>query len=608
MIQSQTPTFLINKYKSILRAAIVIEAACCLVSFTDSLVSGNMLGSEALSAVGLVSPLMSVGTFIASVINSGTLLDYSFNVGKGDNDRANRIFGQGLLTAVIAGVLLLLSLLLCKNFFIQSMDCSVAMTGYVKDYYEIIIFYLALEPLTCVLDNVMVCDGGESVSATANTTEIVGNVLLSIAFARLWGIKGLAAASVLCKVIFLVIVLIWYMRKSHVRPTLYFQFSQFLRMCKNGVVKASTFAFSALMYMLLNQMYLTEFGEESFTLMAVAERFMGLSTLFLGLAMAMQPLVGMLRGEKNTWAQRRLMRTINAAMILFGLVTSLVTILFAPLLIRLFGISDSPLVEQGTLVLRLIGFSLVFMSVATMLFVYYYLLEKSVLALIVCALKDLVLPVACAFIGIKLLNSPLSLWLMIDLSQILAVALTLIIVYFIYGKKRFPWILSADEEIGMYCFDFKITEENAVDLSNTLVKLISQAGTVSSGEQTSGLQLPINGSAGRVSADEHAVIRVSKLAGIFAEDMLMSVIEKNPAGAKIDGEMMVILDDAGVRLIQRDSGVLFDIMEGDSELSSFRDYIISRTVTLSENKSYMIATGYNRNEIYLSYQTDSLQI
>ena len=159
----------------------------------------------------------------------------------------------------------------------------------------------------------------------------------------------------------------------------------------------------------------------------------------------------------------------------------------------------------------------------------------------------------------------------------------------------------------MYCFDFKITEENAVDLSNTLVKLISQAGTVSSGEQTSGLQLPINGSAGRVSADEHAVIRVSKLAGIFAEDMLMSVIEKNPAGAKIDGEMMVILDDAGVRLIQRDSGVI-DIMEGDSELSSFRDYIISRTVTLSEYKSYMIATGHNRNEIYLSYQTDSLQI
>ena len=64
---------------------------------------------------------------------------------------------------------------------------------------------------------------------------------------------------------------------------------------------------------------------------------------------------------------------------------------------------------------------------------------------------------------------------------------------------------------------------------------------------------------------------------------------------------MVIRDDAGVRLILRDSGVLFDITEGDSELSSFRNYIISRTITLSEYKSYTIATGYNRNELYLSF-------
>jgi Na+-driven multidrug efflux pump len=100
----------------------------------------------------------------------------------------------------------------------------------------------------------MVCDGGESVSAAANTTEIVGNVLLSILFTKLWGIKGLAAASVTCKLIFLAIVLIWYLRKSHVRLILFFQFTQFVRMCKNGVVKASTFAFSALMYMILNRM------------------------------------------------------------------------------------------------------------------------------------------------------------------------------------------------------------------------------------------------------------------------------------------------------------------------------------------------------------------
>ena len=577
MIQSKEPLFLIKKYKSILRAAIVVEAASCLVSFTDSLVSGNMLGTDALSAVALVSPLMSVGSFISCVINSGTLLDYSYSIGKGDKERSDKIFGQGVLTAVVAGLVLLLTLLLCKRFFLETMGCSDVIAGYVNDYYGIIIIYLALDPLSCVLDNVMVCDGGESVSAAANTTEIVGNVLLSILFTKLWGIKGLAAASVTCKLIFLAIVLIWYLRKSHVRLILFFQFTQFVRMCKNGVVKASTFAFSALMYMILNRMFISRFGEETFTLLAVAERFTSLSTLFLGLAMAMQPLVCMLRGEQNTWAQRRLMRAVNAAMFQFGLIISLITIICAPLLIRLFGITGSPLVEQGTLVLRLIGISLVFVSIATMFFIYYYLLEKSVLALAASALKDLVLPIICVFIGLKLFRSSLSLWLMIDLSQVLAVALILLIAYLIYGKKRWPWLLSPDEETGMYCYDFEITEENAVDMSKTLVEQISQTGA------------------------ESSEVRVSKLAGIFAEDMLMSIKEKNPPGAKLDAELMVIRDDAGVRLILRDSGVLFDITEGDCELSSFRNYIISRTITLSEYKSYTIATGYNRNELYLSF-------
>ena len=602
MIQSKEPSFLIKKYRSILKAALVVEAASCLVSFTDSLVSGNMLGGEALSAVAIVSPVMSVGTFISCVINSGTLLDYSYNIGKGDTDRANKVFGQGVLTAVVSGTALLLILLLCKDFFLRTMGCSEAMAGYVNDYYKIIIIYLALDPLSCVLDNVMVCDGGESVSAAANTTEIIGNVLLSIAFTILWGIKGLAFASVLCKLIFFAIVLIWYIRHSHVRLTLYFETAQFLRMCKNGLVKASTFAFSALMFMILNSLYLSQFGEESFTLLAVAERFMGLSALFLGLASAMQPLVCVLRGERNTWAQRRFMRAVNAAMIQFGLVASVITIIFAPLLIRMFGITDSSMVERGTLVLRLIGISLVFVSVAAMFFSYYYLMERSLLALTVSALKDLALPVACAYIGIKLLASPLSLWLLIDLSQLLAVVITMAIVFAIYGKSRLPWLLSPDEESGMYCYDFEITEENAVDLSKTIMELVSQPGTECPAEQISELSLPADNSSGGTPERGHDLARVGKLAGFFAEEILMSIKDNNPPGETIDAELMVIRDDDGVQLIIRDSGVLFDITESDCEMGSFRNYIISRTINLSEYKSYTITTGYNRNEVYLNHE------
>lgn len=186
------------------------------------------------------------------------------------------------------------------------------------------------------------------------------------------------------------------------------------------------------------------------------------------------------------------------------------------------------------------------------------------------------------FIGIKLLKSPLSLWILLDLSQILAVASALLIVFLKYGRKNWPWLLSPAEEIGMFCYDFEITEENAVDMSKTLMQLISETALI--------------------SAPEHARRRVMELSGLFAEDMLLAVKERNPGEKTLDAELMVILDDDGIRLILRDSGILFDITEDDSKVSSFRDYIISRAITLSEYKSYTIATGYNRNEVFLSYE------
>ena len=186
------------------------------------------------------------------------------------------------------------------------------------------------------------------------------------------------------------------------------------------------------------------------------------------------------------------------------------------------------------------------------------------------------------FIGIKLLKSPLSLWILLDLSQILAVASALLIVFLKYGRKNWPWLLSPAEEIGMFCYDFEITEENAVDMSKTLMQLISETALI--------------------SEPEHARRRVMELAGLFAEDMLLAVKERNPGEKTLDAELMVILDDDGIRLILRDSGILFDITEDDSKVSSFRDYIISRAITLSEYKSYTITTGYNRNEVFLSYE------
>jgi Na+-driven multidrug efflux pump len=81
--------FLVQKYRQILRASLLVEAVSYIMTMTDTLIAGNMIGEDALAAAGLVAPLLTVTTFIASVINSGTLLNYSYCIGRFEERRAH---------------------------------------------------------------------------------------------------------------------------------------------------------------------------------------------------------------------------------------------------------------------------------------------------------------------------------------------------------------------------------------------------------------------------------------------------------------------------------------------------------------------------------------
>ena len=79
----------------------------------------------------------------------------------------------------------------------------------------------------------------------------------------------------------------------------------------------------------------------------------------IGLSMAAQPLIGTLNGEKNTKALRFLMRTVCIDMLAAGSILTILTMAFAPLLVRAFGIHTEPLLSEGTTALRIVGATLV---------------------------------------------------------------------------------------------------------------------------------------------------------------------------------------------------------------------------------------------------------
>ena len=571
------PIFLYKKYHSILFASIIVEVVSFVVSLVDSVVAAHMVGIQAFEAIGLVSPFFSAGTFFAAVVNSGTITHFSDEIGRSDKRRAHEYFSQGVLLAGGMGVVFILILLLIRGTFIAGLSVSEVSRSYVEAYFNIIIFYFMLEPISCLLDNIVVSDGGERLSAALNLIQIIGNVILSVLLASRYGVRGIALASVLCKALFVVLILIWFFgKKNTLRFVLCFHIRDALHIFSRGLNRAVTFAMTAIMTYSLNTFIMLHYAEDTLTVWIIVQKLLGLASLYLGLSGAIQPLIGTLRGENNTKAQRLLSRKACFEMLIAGGLSTLLCLIFTPLVLHLFGAPEGDIFSQGLKAVRITSLSLPFIALMVFFFMYYYLDEKALLTVFVSIIKDFASPVLVVFVLASCWKNPDALWVGLFISSLCSAAVCALIVLLRYGTGMFPFLLSKERDERIFIYDFDLTAENAVSMAETASELLKDHG---------------------VSP------KIRNLVTMLTEDILMLCIKENNAGNKaLLAECTLILEDTGVRLITRDSGVILNQAEEAMRLPSFEEYIIENVMMLLDHKYYIVTTGYNRLDMFFPGQ------
>ena len=578
MKQERESRFLNRKYRSILKASLAVEGAAYLVSLTDSLVAGNMVGTQALAAVSLAAPFAFITTFLASMINSGTTVSYSYCIGRYDRKQANEVFSQGTLMAAAAGAVTLIAFECGSGYLVRSWGGPELMQTYLRDYFRIFCVYLSLEPLSVLLDNMVLSDGGERLSATANIAEMGGNVLLSLLFGRIWGVAGIALASVVCKLVFFAIIGAWFFTpQNNLAFGFCFRMTDGLRIFRNGIVKASPIIYKALTAFTLNAFVMSQFGLDSFVLLSLALRIVGASSLFIGLSQAVSPLAGTLRGEQNTLALRGLMRTAFLTLFTVGALSSAVTFVFARQFVRGFGITDPALLTQGRAVLRMAGSSFVFQALASQLFIYYYLIEKRVPSFLISVIKDLAAPLMIGITASLLSHNVTGVWLGLASAPAVALAAVLVFVRCRYGRDLFPLLLPNENDKNIFIYDFNLAQDNELEdtasaLSETVVELLDTHGSSK---------------------------RTQTIAGMLLEDTILLIAGQNRTKQPLRAECTVMINEQGVRLILRDSGEITDIAGEQTKMDSLRRYVVMRMGEALDNKAYLTTTGYNRNEFYI---------
>ena len=575
-MQQTKPLFLIKKYRSILSTAIVIEAINFIVSLTDSIIAGNAINEKAFAAIGLFAPFLSVSVFFSSIVYTGTIIKFSYHIGKFEKKRADEFFSQGVCMAFLIGVGYALILLLLGNPIINRLSASAEVYQYLSKYYYLMLLIVLLNPISILLDNMLIADGSDLLSFVANSAQIVCNIVASVIMVRFWGVTGIALATVISKLLFLGIAVLHFFSKKNTlrfRPRLNLSDAGTIVRC--GFVKATTHGFEAILTYLINAFAFSSFGEDALVIVVIIERLLGVLTLFMGLAMACQPLIGTLRGEKNTKALRILMRTALWDMVAVGLVLSSITIIGAPLIVPAFGITEGVLYDQAVLAVRIVSTTLVFHAALVLFFAYYVFISKQLLAFVICLINNLLSFSVMVITLSIILHSQAGMWVGFAAAPVVASAVSALIVIVRYGREVFPFLIRKDRDDRIRIYDFVIGNESAVEIA-AVVEQNLKAESVPPG--------------------------TSVLAGVVTEDMMMLIAEKNADSQKpLRAECTIITEEDGVRVILRDSGVIFDITDTDARADSFRQYIVSNLMLNQDRKLYLTTTGYNRNELFFKH-------
>jgi hypothetical protein len=90
-------------------------------------------------------------------------------------------------------------------------------------------------------------------------------------------------------------------------------------------------------------------------------------------------------------------------------------------------------------------------------------------------------------------------------------------------------------------------------------------------------------------------------AALFVEEIGLTILEQNKKEKKkLFIELSVVFEEKGTLIIERDSGIIFDITDPDQKIEGLSGFILSGLMEMHEEKAYLTTTGYNRNMMRFS--------
>lgn len=569
------------KFFQYLLPGIMMTAALQIGNIVDTMMVGNLLGPNAMSAVKIGMAVDNIMEIPGYVLGVGGSVAAGICLGKRDRDKANRIFSGTLAISILCGAVFSL-LSVFSPVLAGLLTGGGALEGDVRGF---VFVTLLCAPVISVALQFMSYLAVDNHPSLASTYVIVSNVLnlgmdyvllrftpLGTAGAALSTAFGYGAAMVLFAAYF----------KSPKRMLAFvFPFANI----KDTMKTAVGAGLPTLFYMVfltvkdlgLNSLILRVVGSDAMAVYTVCANVVLTVELFAGGIVGTVSTIGsVLYGQKDYFALKSLVKQV--LLLSFAVVFVLMGCLWLQpaAVVGLFGVHEQGLVAMAVEALRIFVFSLPFYQWNKFCTVYYQSTEKTGLSGFITSLQNgaAVLPLAYAFVFYAKAtdrNGILALMLSFVASEAATVLFAACYRKVLYRKRNF--LLLEEQELPGREFSVECDISKVAAITKEIIRF---------GQEQSVPKAKAN------------------LIAVAAEEMLVNSIKYG--GKRVDTIDVAVRADGGhFILLLMDNGIPFDPTDYDSDCSGYEIHGIEMVKRISQKVQYMRVLDLNYTVVEVQY-------
>lgn len=532
----------------------------------DKVVAAQFLGEKALASITFFTPLFSIVLFVSAIVMVGTLVCYSFEIGKMQKKRADQFFGQGVILSFASGLILAGVFTIIRGILLHSSAISADLLGFINGFYTWFIGFSLLIPVNNVLQEMVYIDGDTRTCNMSYAALLVGNTFFSVLFCRSMGIEGVALGTLVSVLLSISVLCTHFLKKSNtLKFVWHLNRGDIAAVFRFSIAEASEFLMFALFSSLLNYYFIYTFGFGKLPVLSMIYEIVELSVFFNGIWMAAEPLVNTYRGEKNCKGIMRSMQFVNRTTMKEAVLATILLFIAAPFVINVFHIHSEGLKDIAIFAVRACAIG--FLPLAfSKIYANYHVHENPFISLAFIALAMFITP----FLSVMTLGSffgPKAFWVGFAIAPFIAFALGCALQIALYGREKFPLMIEDPKDMAnWFITDTRLTPES-------LLKFRDRMGRIMEGKG--------------VKASSRMKVM------LLIEELGMAIEQRNEAKT-VFIEFALVFRPDHLMLICKDDGKRIDMTDLEQSITDLRMYLINMFMAAQQEKKYLPTANYNR--------------